>query len=254
MMTNKQPAVKKKNVTNGFSLLIFLFGIGALIISFSLIREDVMSTAHTMLYYFPTQFGVTPVSDMTGGIIVGLFFTFTQVASLAAAMTKEFSKKNRIVGAVLFLVFMIADNWTDIVYRSNSFTGNIWITILVTGTIYTMGSEFSSGIASSIISHYWRSAIAEIFMGVATAKNKIGLLGKEWSRYDKAAGKKENAWIEENIDENYSSNPSLRREGFPQPAMDSRNKPGGQTSSSLSYGGRQNNPNYRMKSPMDDEE
>lgn len=182
---------KKFAYVKNLNIFIFLIGIAAAISGFSLLKEDVMSSAYTLLDYFPREFKVKPVSDLTGGIAVGLFFTFTQIAGLFAAMTKEFNIKVRWTGAILFVLFMLIDNWTDIVYRSQYLSGDLVVSVLVTGTIYTVGSEFSSGVAVALVSSFWRSALSEFLMFFAILKNKASSLGRDWKRYDEAARRME---------------------------------------------------------------
>lgn len=226
-MENKKKETKKITYFENMNLFIFLGALGASIIGFGLLKDDVLSTAYTMLDYFPKTFGVRPASDFNSAIIIGLFFSFTQVAGLSAALTKEFGMKQRITGFVLFIAFMLGDNWTDVVYRSQYLTGDIWISILVTGTLYTVGSEFSSGIAIALMTHYWRPALSEFLMLFATIQAKIGVLGKEWGSFSRAAKNREKNYVER-ISEHYDgySGATLSGNGNYSPALGSaKNEP-----------------------------
>lgn len=176
---------------SGIAAISFIFSIAGIIISALLLKEDVISTAHTIFEYFPNRFGVTPSSTWEGAIILGVFTTVLQVVAANVAFSNKFGWNTRGVAIVSLIASLTFDNWTDVVFRSGNMTGNMPVAIATTIAFYTLGSEITQGLSWLVLVVVWRAAISDIMWGAAKFSAGVGSIGSEWSRFRKAAIRKE---------------------------------------------------------------
>lgn len=181
-----------KKIT-GLAFISFLFSIAGIVISTMTIREDVTSTAHTIFEYFPFKYGVTPSSTWEGALILGLFTTVLQVVAASVAFNKNFGIDMRGVAAVALILGLGFDNWTDVVFRSGNLTGDLTVAIVTTVAFYTLGSEIMQSLSWLVLLATWRPAISDIMWGLARFSAGISSIGREWKRFQSAAGNKENS-------------------------------------------------------------
>lgn len=179
------------NKIGGISLLAFLASLAGIVVSFLLLKEDVLSTAHTLFEYFPARYNVVPSSTWAGAIILGVFTSVLQVVATSVFMSNKFPWLTRLIGFVSFGLSCWFDNWTDIVFRSSNLTGDIQIATITTLAFYTVGSEVTQGLSWLIFFHSWRSAVSDLMWGSARFQAGISSVAAEWKRFKSAAQTKE---------------------------------------------------------------
>lgn len=182
--------MNKTRIT-GLALISFAFAIAGIIISALLLREDVVSTAHTLKDYFPAQYNVTPASTWEGAITLGLFISVLQVVAANVAFSGRFSTTSRAVAIVGLISAVVFDNWTDVVFRSAYLTGNIKVAYVTTFAFYTFGSEVLQGLSWLVFVSTWRSAISDFMWGLAKFGAGFGSIRGEWNSFQRAAKNKE---------------------------------------------------------------
>lgn len=175
----------------GISLASFLASCAGIVISFLLLKEDVISTAHTVFEYFPLKYGVTPSTTWDGAFILGLFITVLQIVSASVAFSERFSVPWRALAGVSLLASGIFDNWTDIVFRSGNLTGDMRVAVITTLAFYTFGSEITQGLSWLVFMSSWRKAISDLMFGWASFTAGVDSIGGEWKRISQEALKKE---------------------------------------------------------------
>jgi hypothetical protein len=175
----------------GVSLISFLASIAGVIISFLLLKEDVISTAHTVFEYFPSTYGVTPSTSWDGAIILGVFISVLEVVSASVAFSRKFSVSWRVLAAVSLALAGYFDNWTDIVFRSGNLQGDVRIATITTLAFYTFGSEVTQGLSWLVLVTTWRSSISDILWGWYKLKAGWASIGDERKRFEKAANAQE---------------------------------------------------------------
>lgn len=175
----------------GLSLFSFLASIAGIVVSFMLLKEDVISTAHTIFEYFPSKFGVTPSTSWEGAIILGIFVSVLQIISASVAFSEKFPKTSRLMAGVVLISSGLFDNWTDVVFRSGNLTGNTRIATITTLAFYTFGSEIAQGLSWLVFVSLWRLAISDLMWGYAMFLSGISSISSEWNRFKRAAYNKE---------------------------------------------------------------
>lgn len=173
--------------TKKFSVLFLIASIVGIVISASLLKEDVMSTAHTLTVYFPVQFGVTPAMTEQGGVFLGIFISIAQVIGAAVWFSKQFSKPIRLMAALIFTLAVPFDAWTDIVFRSGYLQGNLAVATITTVAFYTFGSEIMQTLSLALFVSIWRQGFADMLWGFAYAWNSMGTMKREWGSFFSAA-------------------------------------------------------------------
>lgn len=173
------------NKTTGISLISFLSSIAGIVISFLLLKEDVISTAWTVFKYFPDKYGVIPSTTWDGAIILGVFISVLQIVSASVAFGKRFSISWRMLAGVSLVASVYFDNWTDIIFRSGYGVGDKMIATITTLAFYTFGSEITQSLSWLIFVSLWRSAISDIMVGVVRVGNGLGSIGPEWESLTK---------------------------------------------------------------------
>ena len=169
-----------KTKHNGLTLISLIAAIAGVIVSFSLLKEDVLSTAKTLFEYFPANFGVQPAMTWTGAIYLGIFVSVTQVVSASVASRKELSKAVRWTAGILLVLTIPFDAWTDIVFRSGNFTGDPLVAIVTTIAFYTFGSEIMQSLSWLIILTSWRQGVRELMWFAAKGIEGFKSIKTEW--------------------------------------------------------------------------
>lgn len=177
-----------QSLTKQVTVLLFAASIAGVVISFLLLKEDIMSTANTLTIYFPMQFNVTPSSEENGWIL-GLFISVIQIVSAGVMMSEYFSKLTRWMSAIMLLIALPFDAWTDIVYRSGYLAGNIPVAVATTIAFYTFGSEIMQSLSLMVFFTLWRQALADIFWGVSYAVEQIKTIAPEVASFRQAANR-----------------------------------------------------------------
>lgn len=175
----------------GVSLLSFLASLAGVVISFLLLKEDVISTAKTVFEYFPSRYGVTPSTSWDGAIILGVFISVLQVISASVAFSTKFSMPWRILAGTSLILSGWFDNWTDIVFRSGNLEGDVRIATITTLAFYTFGSEVTQSLSWLVLLSSWRTAVSDLLWGWAKAEAGLASIGSEWRHFKKAAYNKE---------------------------------------------------------------
>jgi len=175
----------------GTSLISFVASIAGIVVSFMLLKEDVISTAHTIFEYFPSQFGVTPSTSWNGSIVLGVFVSVLQIVCASVAFSEKFPNASRVLSGFVLLLSGFFDNWTDVVFRSGNLTGNVKIATITTLAFYTFGSEISQGLSWLVFVNMWRPAISDAMWGWAKFTTGIGSISSEWNSFKRAAINKE---------------------------------------------------------------
>ena len=181
----KNKPINQQN--NTFVIVGFIAGVAGVIVSWSLLKEDVFSTAKTLFEYFPLTFGVTPASTWEGAQRLGWFTTILQIVAGTIAFTKGYNQWLRLVSVLLLGVSVPFDNWTDVVYRSGFMQGNPMVAFITTAMFYTVGSELLQSFAWVIIISTWRQAIREIMRAGARVKAGVASISGEWDRIKRIA-------------------------------------------------------------------
>jgi hypothetical protein len=169
-----------KTKLQGTTLILFIASLAGIYISLTLLSEDVISTAHTLFEYFPNKFQVIPASTWNGAIRLGLFITVMQVISAGVGSSNRFSGVWRAIAWVLFGISLPFDMWTDMVYRSNEFQGNVWVAVVTTVGFYTFGSELLQTLSWLILIASWRVGIREGMWTMANLKQGVATIASEW--------------------------------------------------------------------------
>ena len=177
-----------KRIT-GLAFVAFVFAIAGVIISALLIKEDVVSTAHTIFEFFPERYGVTPSSTWEGAIILGVFTSILQVVSASVAGSKSFSASSRGVAFLSFVSACVFDNWTDVVFRSGNLSGDVRIATITTLAFYTFGSEVTQGLSWLVITGFWRAAISDAMRLSANFSVGMSTISSEWKSVKRATWK-----------------------------------------------------------------
>lgn len=175
----------------GLSLFSFLASIAGIAVSLMLLKEDVVSTAHTIFEYFPNTFGVTPSTSWEGAIILGVFVSILQIISASVAFSEKFPRNSRILATVVLVASGLFDNWTDVVFRSGNLTGDMKVATITTLAFYTFGSEIAQGLSWLIFVSLWRLAISDLMWGYARLLAGFSSISAEWSKFQRAAHNKE---------------------------------------------------------------
>lgn len=176
---------------SGIHLAQFIASIAGVVISFLLLKEDIISTAHTVFEYFPLTYGVTPSTTWDGAFILGLFVTVLQIVSASVAFSNRFSVSWRVLAGVSLLASGVFDNWTDIVFRSGNMTGDVRIAIITTLAFYTFGSEITQGLSWLVLMASWRFAVSDLMMGWAKFVAGMDSIPSEWKRIQGEVNKKD---------------------------------------------------------------
>ena len=211
-----------KKVINDMATFILLSSIGAFIVSILALKEDIYSTAMTLLVYFPLEYNVQPVSDMLGANILAIMISLTQIVTIAIALNDDFPVSQRIVAALLYMFSMLFDGFTDVVFRSEYLTGNIYIAIGVTVGFFTFGAEMLSGFSGMLIGKFWRRGISDIMLHLARIKAFFNNVKKEQESYRRVAQKGEDRYLGERekevggggYDPKVSQSPVVNRQGY----------------------------------------
>jgi hypothetical protein len=177
---------------HGFSLLSFIAALAGIVISFLLLKEDILSTAKTVFEYFPARYGVIPSATWEGAIVLGLFTSVLQVVSASVMFSDRFSNGVRWLAAASFATSCYFDNWTDIIFRSGNLTGDVTIATITTLAFYTFGSEITQGLSWLVATALWRPAISDLLMAIAKTVAGFKSIGSEWGRFQHAAMNQEN--------------------------------------------------------------
>lgn len=204
----------------GLALISFVFAIAGVIVSALLLREDVTSTAQTLLNYFPERYGVTPSSTWEGALILGLFTSILQVIAANVAFSNKFSNTARGVAAISLISSVVFDNWTDVVFRSGNLTGDIRVAYATTFAFYTAGSEVTQALSWLVIVGTWRAAISDFMYGAARFGAGFSSIRSEWQNFKRAARNQENR---NNTPGNDNKNPYTP--SFPSQSNQNQNKP-----------------------------
>src|SRR5688572_4764136 len=179
-----------KNKFAGLALITFAFAVAGIVISSLTIKEDVISTAHTIFEYFPMKYGVTPATTWDGAVVLAVFTSVLQVVAASVAFSK-FSLSNRVVAGLALVLSLGFDNWTDVVFRSGNLTGNLQIAWVTTLAFYTAGSEIMQGLSWLVVLSTWRPAISDFMWGLSRFEAGISSISGEWSSFQRAARNKE---------------------------------------------------------------
>ncbi len=186
---------------------MFTASVAGIVVSYSLLKEDVLSSANTLFNFFPSQFGVTPAQTYEGAIRLGIFLSLLQIVTLSIALSKEFLAGWRVVAGFLFAFSFPFDSWTDIVFRSGYLTGDFWVATVTTFSFYTVGSELLQSMSWLVAVATWRGAISDYLWISARFKAGIKSIGKERSNFDRAATNQENKALENS----QSANPPTKQ-------------------------------------------
>lgn len=170
-----------KTKHNGVMLVSVIAAIVGLVVSFSLLKEDVLSTAKTLFEYFPSKFGVTPAMSWEGAIHLGIFVSVAQVVTISAASRVDLAKAIRWSAGAVIGPAILFDAWTDIVFRSGDFTGNPVVATVTTIAFYTFGSEFLQSLSWIVVLTSWRQAVRELMHFTAKLFEGIRSIGSEWA-------------------------------------------------------------------------
>lgn len=171
----------------GFSILSFLAAIAGIIVSFLLLREDVLSTAKTLFEFFPMKYGVIPSSTWNGAIVLGLFTSVLQIVSASVALSSRYGTWTRLLALMSLVASAWFDNWTDIVFRSGYLTGNTQIATISTLAFYTFGSEITQSLSWIVFLNIWRVAISDFMWGWAKLGAGFSSIKSEWRKFQSAA-------------------------------------------------------------------
>lgn len=166
----------------GIALISFIFGMAGIVISALLLKEDVLSTAHTVFEYFPSRYGVTPSTTWGGAKILGVFISVLQVVSASVAFSNKFSMSWRILATASLGLSVWFDNWTDVIFRSGYGVGDRQIAMISTMAFYTFGSEITQSLSWLVIMSSWRAAISDGLIGMARIKAGLSSIKGEWSK------------------------------------------------------------------------
>jgi hypothetical protein len=175
----------------GFSILSFLASIAGIIVSFLLLKEDVLSTAKTLFEFFPTKYGVIPSATWSGAIILGLFTSILQIVSASIALSPRYGTWARILATISLIASAWFDNWTDVVFRSGYLTGDTKIATISTLAFYTFGSEITQSLSWIVFLNIWRTAISDIMWGWAKLGAGFSSIQSEWKKFQSAAKRSE---------------------------------------------------------------
>ena len=167
---------------NGLMIFLFLSSIAGIIVSYTLIEEDVLSTALTLFEYLPSRYGVRPAVEWEGAVRLGIFTTVAQIISGAIMGNKSIPKFWRWVAGIMFVVFMPIDYFTDVVHRSAYFTGNLPIAVVTTMIYYTLGSEMLQAASWVMLFMTWRVGIRELLWALTNVVEVVSNLGNDWRR------------------------------------------------------------------------
>lgn len=177
----------------GLRAIVLFISIAGIAVSASLFKEDVLSTAHTLFYYFPAIFGVIPAITYNGTIYQGIFVSVMQIVGAVVGFNSDIQSRGvRWLARIMFAISLPFDAWTDIVHRSNEFSGNIWIATVTTLFFYTFGSEIMQSLCWLLVVRYWRTGIAEILWTVANVWSGLKSIGTEWANFRRGADNFEN--------------------------------------------------------------
>lgn len=201
---------------NVLLLVAMLAAIAGVFVSFSLLREDVLSTAYTMFDYFPATFSVTPASTWNGAIRLGVFITVMQIVTATIMAQKQYNIWLRVGCFILFFISMPFDSWTDVVYRSDALTGNLPVAISTTFMFYTIGSEVLQSISWIVIFTTWRKAIREGMRLSAQVLEGFRSIRTEWNTIKRQAENIERREIAEAHDSTEKSISSSLHSKLPQ--------------------------------------
>lgn len=175
----------------GLSLVSFLASIAGIVVSFLLLKEDVISTARTLFDYFPQKYGVVPSASWEGALVLGVFISILQIVSTSVAFSEKFSTLIRVGAGAVLLASCGFDNWTDIVFRSGYLTGNTKIAVVTTLAFYTFGSEIAQSLSWLVFISVWRLAISDLMWGYAKFLAGMKSIAGEWENFKRAAKNKE---------------------------------------------------------------
>lgn len=178
-------------------LVAILLGLAVGLVSLSLIKEDVISTAGTLFNFFPSKYGVAPAETYDGAVMLGIFTSLAQAIAMGIIPMRDIKRGTRISAIIIFLIFLPFDNWTDIVHRSNYLSGNIWVSSGTTFVFYTFGSEVAAGLGWYAVFKFLRPAISQIMLLIASLIAFFGMIGKEWKNYMQVARKRSSRYISE---------------------------------------------------------
>lgn len=179
------------NKNNGLVLISLIAAIAGVVVSYSLLKEDVLSTAKTLFEYFPSKFGVTPASTWEGAIYLGIFVTVTQIVSATIAFQKKFNVWLRVAAGALLVFSIPFDAWTDIVFRSGNFTGDPIVATVTTIAFYTFGSEVMQSLSWIVVLTTWRIGVREGMWAFAKLVEGMKSIKSEWQTISRAARSKE---------------------------------------------------------------
>jgi len=203
------------NKFSGISLISFLSSIAGVAISFLLLKQDVISTAHTVFEYFPQQFGVTPSTTWDGAVVLGLFVSVLEIVSASVAFSKKYSTNWRIIAGISFVVSLYFDNWTDVIFRSGWGTGDMKVAQITTLMFYTFGSELTQTLSWMILMSLWRPAISDIMWGLVRFGAGISSINSEWKQM------KDKSNPQPKKEENRNSQQEQKKPQAPVAALDS---------------------------------
>ena len=176
-----------KQTVKKFSVLLLAASIVGVIISASLLKEDVLSTAHTLTVFFPVAFGVTPAMTEEGGLYLGIFISIAQIVGVAVASSKNYNKALRLLAALIVLLAVPFDAWTDIVFRSGYLSGNLAVATVTTIAFYTFGSEIMQALSLALFFSVWRQGLADLQWGAVYGWHSLGTMKKEFGAFVAAA-------------------------------------------------------------------
>ena len=175
------------NRTKKFSVLFLVASIAGIVISASLLKEDVLSTAYTLTVFFPQAFGVTPAMTENGGVYLGIFISLAQIVGAAVAFAKQYSWSVRWMAFVVVFCAVPFDSWTDIVYRSGYLSGNLAVATITTVAFYTFGSEIMQTLSLTLFFSVWRQGLADILWGAVYGWSSLATMRKEAASFARAA-------------------------------------------------------------------
>lgn len=185
--------------SNSLVLILLVAAVVGVYISYTLLQEDVLSTAKTLFEYFPARFGVTPASTWDGAILLGWFVTVTQIVAAGVAFRKGLPIPVRIGAGLLLALSLPFDCWTDVVERSARFTGDIRIAIITTVSFYTFGSETMQSLSWLVIFTTWREGVREAMWVSAKVWSGITSIAPEWQSIRRMADNKEQRDVQEEV-------------------------------------------------------
>lgn len=216
---------------NGMTLILLIAAVVGVITSFTLLKEDVLSTAKTLFEYFPSRYGVTPASTWEGAKFLGIFVTVTQIVAAGVAFRKELPVLIRLSAGFLLILSAPFDCWTDVVYRSGNFTGDTKVALITTIAFYTFGSEMMQSLSWLVIFMTWREGIREAMWVSARTWAGVSSIGTEWKSIRRISDNTEQKDIQDEItnQNRLMSTPqtqthSLRQPNQPRPAPDDQNQ------------------------------